>query len=387
MVSTLYFPNIVGGAEKATQLLAEELLKNNVSVAVVSSAKQRSVGEVNGIKVYYVPLKNLYWPFSKQIRPRWQKALWHILDIYNPFMAREVGKIIDQEQPDLVHTHNLAGFSVATWKAVKKRGLPLVHTSSDYYLLCPRSKMFRGGTNCAMSCWACSLFSQPKKSLSSLVDHVVPVSKFVQDRHSGTHYFDGAESSVIFNSAPSYQEPTRSPSRGTVSCGFMGQLTPSKGIEDLLREFARIDPGTATLFVAGTGKGSYVNLLRQKYGRPNVHFLGFVPPRELFDQIDVLIVPSLWHDPCPLVILIAYSFGTPVIAARRGGIPEEVEECKTGFLYEPSQPGELRQQIAKFFHHPELAADMAGHCWAKARDFSLAQVCDRYQAVYRGLLG
>ena len=387
MISTLYYPNIVGGAEKTTQLLAEELLKNNLSVAVISSAKQRSVGKVNGIKVYYIPLKNLYWPFSKQQRPGWQRTLWHMIDSYNPFMAREVGKIVDQERPDLVHTHTLTGFSVATWKAVKKRGLPLVHTIQDYYLLCPRSNMFRGGANCVKSCRACSLFSQPKQGLSALVDHVVPVSKFVQDRHSGTHYFNGAGSSVIPNPAPACREPVKSPSRGALTCGFLGQLTPNKGIEDLLREFAPIEPGAAALLVAGTGKDDYVNFLRQTYGRPNIQFLGFVPPRKLFDQIDVLIVPSLWHDPCPLVILEAYSFGIPVIAARRGGIPEEVEEGKTGFLFEPSQPGELRRQIANFIHHPDLAAAMADHCWATAREFSLAQVCDRYQAVYRGLLG
>jgi glycosyltransferase involved in cell wall biosynthesis len=70
------------------------------------------------------------------------------MDIYNPLMAWEVKKIIDREQPDLVHTHNLQGFSVAAWKVVKKRGLPLVHTMHDYYLLCPRNTMFGGGRNC-----------------------------------------------------------------------------------------------------------------------------------------------------------------------------------------------------------------------------------------------
>jgi glycosyltransferase involved in cell wall biosynthesis len=88
-----------------------------------------------------------------------------------------------------------------------------------------------------------------------------------------------------------------------------------------------------------------------------------------------------------LVIAEAYSFGIPVIAARRGGIPEIVEEGKTGYLFDPSQPGELERQIARFLDRPELAADMADHCRAKVKDFSLAHFLQQYLAIYRGILG
>ena len=264
-------------------------------------------------------------------------------------MAREVGKIIDRERPDLVHTQHLQGFSVATWKAVKKRGLPLVQTLHDYYLLCPKITMYHRDMNCTKLCRSCSLFSRPKQRLSTLVDHVVSVSKFVLDRHLKEHYFTRAKCSVINNYAPDRQEPEGSISCGTVKFGFLGQLTPHKGIEFCLKAYSGIRPGAATLKVAGAGKGDYVNFLRQKYEGPNVHFLGFVSPRELFDQINVLIVPSPWQEALGLVILEAYSFGIPVIAARRGGIPEVVEEGKTGFLLTRPDRGNWSDKSPDFF--------------------------------------
>ena len=65
--------------------------------------------------------------------------MWHLLDLYNPWMGRVVGRILDAERPDLVHTHNIVGFSGAVWQAAKRRGLPLVHTIHDYSLLCANS--------------------------------------------------------------------------------------------------------------------------------------------------------------------------------------------------------------------------------------------------------
>jgi glycosyltransferase involved in cell wall biosynthesis len=108
--------------------------------------------------------------------------------------------------------------------------------------------------------------------------------------------------------------------------------------------------------------------------------------RKLFDQIDVLIVPSLWDDPCPLVVLEALYFETPVIFALCGGITEEVVDGKTGFLFEPSQPEELRRPLDKFIQNPKLAADMASHCWAKAKELSLSHYLEKHLGVYRGLL-
>ncbi|MCX6164049.1 MAG: glycosyltransferase, partial [Ignavibacteriae bacterium] len=141
-VNKLYYPNQVGGAENVVRSLAAGLAVDNIETVVAATAGRSSVDQVDGVEVYRVGMKNLFWPFDKRQRSSFWKPWWHLIDIYNPFMARVVGKIIDRERPDLVHTHLLQGFSVAIWKAVKKRGLPLVQTLHDYYLLCPNINMY-----------------------------------------------------------------------------------------------------------------------------------------------------------------------------------------------------------------------------------------------------
>ena len=82
IVSSLYHPNIVGGAEKVAQNLAEGLVArgHEAVVATVSARKHSEVVSVNGVRVYYVPVKNLYFMTQNNGRSDAVKALWHGLD-------------------------------------------------------------------------------------------------------------------------------------------------------------------------------------------------------------------------------------------------------------------------------------------------------------------
>lgn len=121
MINTLYTPNAIGGAEVSVQLLAEELVRNGNKVRVVTlhESAKREEKEINGVEVVYLPLKNIYWPFGKT-KNKLSKLIWHIIDMYNPFMYHQVGKEVEIFQPQVVHTNNISGFSVSIWKAIKK---------------------------------------------------------------------------------------------------------------------------------------------------------------------------------------------------------------------------------------------------------------------------
>ena len=69
----------------------------------------------------------------------------------------------------------------------------------------------------------------------------------------------------------------------------------------------------------------------------NIEFLGYKTGHELSELIrhaSFVIVPSEWYENNPLTILEAYSQGKPVIGSAIGGIPEIIDEGKTGFLFE-----------------------------------------------------
>ncbi|MBU2818033.1 glycosyltransferase family 4 protein, partial [Acidithiobacillus ferrooxidans] len=62
-------------------------------------------------------------------------------------------------------------------------------------------------------------------------------------------------------------------------------------------------------------------------------------------QVDIVVVPSLWQEPLGLVVAEALAFGKPVIASKRGGIPEMIKDGENGLLFEPNRPEDLQESL------------------------------------------
>ena len=145
LLNSLYYPNIIGGAEKSVQLLAESLLSRGHEPVVITTSDGLSVDYINGVKVYYLKIPNLYTISVAKEQPLFKKPLWHMIDTVNPFITSILQEIIQKERPDIFHTHNLSGISVQAWKVAKSFQLPIVHTIRDHYLFCPNSEMYNRG--------------------------------------------------------------------------------------------------------------------------------------------------------------------------------------------------------------------------------------------------
>lgn len=370
------------------QSLAEGLVEAGHQAVVISTAPQKGtrMDHVNSVKVYYVGLKNLYWPYGK--RPAALKPIWHALSTYNPWMAREAARILDTEHPDIVNTSTLSGFSTSIFRLVKQRGLPLVHTPQDYYLLCPRSTMFRNGENCQKQCARCYPYALPRKHLSNQVDVVVGPSRFTLEHHLRFGCFAATPKKRVIYNAHDIEPATPTPDRRTlpIRFGFLGQLLPTKGLEVLLESVMRLPARTWSLNIGGRGRPTYESYLRNKYRIPAIKFLGHVKPEVFFPEIDVLVVPSLWHDPSPRVINEAYSRGVPVIGSDRGGIPELVEEDCTGLVFNPDYPGDLTAKMQHCISAPTVIDDMQAACTTKAETFLPNNIIEQYIKVYDGAI-
>jgi glycosyltransferase involved in cell wall biosynthesis len=385
-ISALYHPNQVGGAEKVARIIAEGMLQHGHQPVVVTTQEGPGdrISHVDGVKVYYVGLKNLYWPHPRKERSAIAKVFWHGIDRYNPLMARTVAHVLDAEKPDVVHTHSLTGFSCAVWNAVKSRRLPLIHTLHDYSLMCPKTSMFKDDRNCQGQCTACALYTAPSKRLSASVDHVVGVSRFTLDRHLACGYFPNArQARVIHNGLPGVPgyEPRPEHTGRPLQLGYVGQLTPTKGIRELVRQMSAWQSGQCELLVAGKGAAAFEDMIRGE-APANVRFLGFVSPNEVYRTIDLLVVPSLWEEPLATTVLEAYMHGVPVIVSRRGGFPEMVEEGRTGLVYEPLEPAALQEAVNVFLRDRQVLRGMGLAALEKANDF----LQGRMQAQYLDLM-
>lgn len=391
-VNTLYYPNIIGGAERSLQVLAESLVKQGHEGVVVSTSpkQQLEIAEVNGVKVYYIPLKNLFWPFGDRKPAGLKKLFWHTIDTLNPWMAQEVDKIIDIETPDILHTNNLMGFSTLVWKTAKKRNIPIVHTLRDYSLLCRRAIMYKEEKNCTTQCRECKPFVQPRKYLSQHVDAVVGISRYILNRHTQLNYFSGASiQKVIFNS---YQAKSNINSteiyqqkKDTLQIGFLGRLEPSKGLQFLLEVLKQIPNEKWELWIGGKGASQYEEYLHNSYSMPNVHFLGFVKPEDFFSKIDLLVVPSLWNEPLGRTVFEAYAYGIPVIGSNRGGIPEIIDEGKTGLIFDSDNNQQLLYILYQVIKQPKSLLRMRQYCQEKVNIFAYQRIFNEYLEVYHRL--
>ncbi len=385
-VGSLYAPNGVGGAERTVQTIAEEAVRRGHEAAVISLAPDgvaRS-GELNGVRTYYVPLANVHYPFSPVPRGAVRRALWHAIDAYNPWMARRVGRILDREQPDVLQTGNLLGFSAAVWHAARRRSIPVVQMLHDYYMGCGNSSMFKNGENCTRQCTACRVFTAPRRAMSDIPEAVISLSARLLERVEGTGMFAHVPKKAIIHGASDLvaapQAPCAARLAGQLTVGYLGRLESTKGLEFMLDGLAQTPQ--VRVLLAGKGADEYVNGLQQRYAAaPNIEFLGFTKPADLFARIDLLIVPSVWEEPLGRVIYEAYAHGLPSIVMRSGGMPEIVEEGVTGFVVRPGDAEQLSALVRR------LAADWNGEayrqaCLVKSEEFKVERLIERYEEVW-----
>ncbi|UCD94201.1 MAG: glycosyltransferase family 4 protein [Candidatus Zixiibacteriota bacterium] len=389
IINNLYHPNAVGGAEKSVEVLAEGFMKEDLTPVIVSTADIDHAGIVNGVRIHYRKIPNLYWVKSAKEQSPLKKPLWHLIDSYNPFVPSMLAGIIEKESPDVVHTNNLAGFSVAVWKAARRSGVPIVHTIRDHYLLCPRSVMYRNDRNCTRQCLDCRILSFPRKMLSLYVDGVVGVSRFILQKHLNFGYFRKAKiKTAIYNAADMDARSEIARTRNnTITFGCAGMLVPIKGFEYLIERFKKADLKDARLHVYGKGlSAAYERRLIERCRSDKIRFMGHRKPEEIYSNVDVMIIPSLADDAFPRVLIESYSHGVPVIASNRGGAPEMIAENRTGFLFDPACKGDLEEKMRMFSDDRDKAGGFASYCLEAAGQFAREKIVKQYMGVYRAVM-
>jgi len=385
LVSSLYEPLGYGGAERVAQDVAEGLAALGHELHVITLGRDAEAMEQrNGVQVHRLRLRNLYWPFPVARAGFPAKVAWHAVDAYNPAMGRELGRLLDRLRPEVVNTHNLAGFSAAAWREAARRGLPLVHTLHDHYLLCSYSTMFRDGRNCASPCLRCRAASAPRRALARHVDAVIGVSRYILERHRAAGLFARAHASVVAAALPP-AAPRAEADAGprALRIGFLGGLVPAKGADRLLEAYLALPAGKAELHVAGGGDPEFEAALRRRAGgRADVRWHGVVRSDEFLPALDLLVVPSRVHEAMGRVVLEAFRHGLPVVAARRGGLPELVPEA-AGWLYEPDDGAQLPKILREIVAQPALLGERRAAARATGARADPRTVPEGYLAAYR----
>lgn len=393
IANTLYYPDMVGGAEVSTQILAEGLAASGADVCVVCATGTGAdrVTELNGVKIFHLRFANLYWPHQPKKRSRIAKLVWHAIDVHNVLMARKLKRIVDQEKPDIISTSNLSCLSTGIWRIANEAGLPIVHTVRDYYLMCPTSKMLANDKSCDRQCTLCAMYASPKKAASLRVDVAIGVSKFVLQKHLDSGYFAHATSTGVISDCYLPLANTGPATNGrervvgdVIRLGVLGRVSPEKGIDLLLEQLMQERALSWCVSIAGTGEPSYVEELKRRYDDPRVDFAGHVAPSEFLQTIDILVVPSKWNEPFGRVTVEAYSHGVAVVGANTGGIPEVIEpdSCLIFDIDSPHTVIEKIREAAELLKNPQTRSRLFNY----AEMFNPRAMVDAYLHVYADAL-
>ena len=382
----------MGGAEVSSELLARGLRDAGHEAFVISAALDPAgarAENVDGVPVHRLPTGLPYPILSHARQPRWAKIRWHAMDLWNPTVHAAATRVLETERPQVVHTNVLAGLSPSLWTAARRLGIPVLHTMRDYYLLCVRSSLTKAsGALCERRCAHCWAFSQWQRWLTGNLSAIVGISQFVLGKHREFGFFHNIPGHVIPNAVPpSGAACTPKPPGLPLVLVYMGRLASSKGPQVVLETLAREPKLPVRLHVCGAGPDA--EELHARYGLDSrVVFEGNVTgdrKQAILNQADVMVVPSIWHEPFGRTVIEAYQHGLVVIASRAGGLPELIEEGSTGRLFEPGNGQQLAALLSELAAAPDKLAAMKQRAAERARDFSLTRHVENYLAVYRSL--
>ena len=329
----------------------------------------------------------------------------------NPALRGAVAPLLDEIRPDVAHVHHLTGLSTELFEELAARGIPVVATLNDYWLICHRGQLLddRGrrcegpGDRGCPSCIPAAALAPPAAWRAGRSIRTLPVvrsaaawmeravnavpgvggraeasrvrSEHVRKMCSHVDLFLAPSNTLIDRYAAFGIPPARlewidqgidltpfappgagsAASAGPLRVGFAGSLIPSKAPHVLLDAVRRLPAGSVRLHIAGAGaryhgSDAYTRTLDADLSRAPVSALGAVPHArmgERLDRIDVLVVPSIWIENAPFVIREAFASGVPVVASDLGGMAEMVRDGVDGLLFPAGDSEALAAQLRR----------------------------------------
>ena len=258
----------------------------------------------------------------------------------NREIRNEILKIIKDKNIDIVHVHNV--FPLITpfiYRFLKKQtGVKIVQTIHNFRFVCPSGLLFHNGKICksclekgnfkpciSLKCYRDSrLFSMLysyliKKTAISVrndIDLCLTLNEFAKSIlvQAG---FPKNKIKVRGNSLPDVDKTERADGQHYL---FIGRISQEKGLENAIKAFVELPK--CDFVIAGTGP--LCEELQEKYkDYRNIKFVGFTDgetKQKLFMHAKAVIIPSIWYENFPMVVIEAFRCGIPVISNTWGAI-------------------------------------------------------------------
>lgn len=307
---------------------------------------------------------------------RLQKLGLPFTTIFNFKTYRDVRHIIDEQKIDIVHVHNTLNLiSPSVYYVALSKKVPVVQTIHNFRLLCPQATFYREGhvcedclskgLNCALKhkCYRNSRLQTLACVLNTNIHRYIGIYRKINyiclTDFNKTKLLQMKKwfSSQIFVK-PNFVEKTDIKCERGNSFVYVGRLDESKGVMDLLEAWEQLGDEMPELKICGNGplEGECLKFIENNHLK-NVHLLGFVTHErtlEIIASSKFIILPTRWYEGLPMVIIEAFSLGTPAIVPNAGNAGNLVTEGVTGYKYEFQNVKSLCEVIKKAMQSKDL---------------------------------
>ncbi len=277
-------------------------------------------------------------------------------------------KYLSQVKPDIVHIGHLSHLSTNIVHIAKSYGIPVVYTIHDFWLFCVKGQMINyKGDICESPsterCMVCSgNFMVSRQAVENVFAHmrrvIDMIDIFTSPSHTLKNFFikQGVLENKIkylkygFDKTKIKYKKRVFDKNSKIRFGFMGRVIPTKGIRVLVEAFE--DLTDEKLHIYGS-IGSQKRFLE----RENIVFEDAYDNDDIdavLQNIDLLIVPSIWYENSPLVIQEAFLAGVGVVTSDIGGMAELVEDGMNGFTFKAGDSEDLKRVLLKITNDPTV---------------------------------
>lgn len=389
MINKFLYPN--GGSETYIFRIGEWLEKNGHEVQYFGMEhKGRCVG--NRVNAYTSDMD--FHGGSKL-----SKLTYPLKTIYSKEARVQIRKVLDDFKPDVCHINNFNyQLTPSIILEIKKwnKDCKIIFTAHDYQLVCPNhmcnnpvshkncEKCFDGKflsctqNKCIHGSTAKSVIGTLEasfwkmKGVYKYFDKMICCSNFLKEKMDTNPIFSSR--TVVMHNFIDKKEWKDVEKKDYVL--YFGRFSTEKGIETLIQ--AAKELFNINFVFAGTGP--LENEINRVANIKNVGFQTGEALESLIREALFSIYPSEWYENCPFSVMESQMYGTPVLGANIGGIPELIQVGKTGDLFESGNKEELKEKI---FDMGTKAKEYSENC--KDISFDTVDVyCNKLMSIYRG---
>lgn len=358
-------PDYMAGSEVYSYHLVKELTRQNIETFVFTRVENEFD---DNYKIY----NEIFEEIKIQRVNKPKRDYLYEDKFYDDDMDRIFKEYLLSINPDVVHFGHLSHLSTNLIRIVKEFNIPIVYTIHDFWLYCVKGQLInKDGNICEgpsiANCTECSNYITNSKQVESSINHMKNiiglVDVFISPSHTLKDFFifQGLDESKIkylkygFETQKIDYNKKKFTKESKINFGFMGRVIPTKGIKVLVDTFKNLSNEKLSIYGSIGAQKRFLEteniVFKGSYNNNNIN--------QVLNDIDVLIVPSIWYENAPLVIQEAFLAGIPVITSDIGGMSELVKDGINGFTFQTGSSKALEETIVKISNNPILLNDLA----------------------------